>query len=145
MMWLRGFPLEKINIRQRRILAYSYQSGKRYFALRDYSQQNKIDKETARKEIRDLLDRGIIEVIGNRKAAKYYPLLQRGTIEDRLKEYFSRHESLSNRDYRRLAGDIHIVTASVQLRALVRDGLLTKTGSGRGTRYFPTRELLKAK
>jgi len=143
MKWLRGFPLEKLNVRQRRILAYSYQSRKGFFVLRDYVQENKLEKEVAKKEIRQLVDLGIIEVVGKRKAAKYYPLLQRGTIEERLREYFSRHESMKNADYRILAGNVHRLTALQQLKNLEQRGLLRKEGKGKGTRYFPTDELLK--
>lgn len=89
MRWLRGFPLDKISTRQRRILAHTHQSGKGYFVLRDYASINHIDKEKAKKEIRELVDDlGIVEVVGYRKAAKYYPLMQRGTMEEKLREYF---------------------------------------------------------
>jgi ATP-dependent DNA helicase RecG len=145
MQWLRNFPLEKMNIRQRRVLAHSFQSGKGCFVLREYAKVNGIDKETARKDIRELISLQVVEVVGTKKAAKYYPLLQRGTIEERLKEYFSRHPSLSNTEYRRLAGNVHVVTASVQLRKLVTEGVLRKEGAKRGTRYYPTARLLKTK
>lgn len=143
MTWLKGFQLEKLSIRQRRILAYSYQSGKGFFVLRNYVQENKLEKEVAKKEIRQLVDLGIIEVVGKRKAAKYYPLLQRGTIEERLREYFSRHESMKNADYRMLVGNIHRLAALQQLKNLEQRGLLRKEGKGKGTRYFPTDKLLK--
>jgi ATP-dependent DNA helicase RecG len=145
MDWLRDFPLERMNTRQRRVLAHTFQSGKGYFVLREYAALNQVDKEIAKKEIRDLVNSQIVEVVGTKKAAKYYPLLQRGTIEQRLKEYFSRHPSLSNTEYRRLAGNVHVVTASVQLRKLVTEGFLRKEGAKRGTRYYPTARLLKTK
>jgi ATP-dependent DNA helicase RecG len=145
MSWLRTFPLKKLNSRQQRALAHAYQSGRGYFVLRDYAHINSIDKETAKREIRSLIADKIVEVVGKKKGAKYYPLLQRGSIEERLREYFSRHESLTNTEYRRLAGTIHVVTASGQLRKLVDDGVLRKEGKKRGTRYYPTERLLKTK
>jgi ATP-dependent DNA helicase RecG len=145
MNWLRTFPLKGLNIRQQRILAHSYQSGRGYFVLREYATINNIDKDTAKKEIRQLVDLQVVEVVGSRKGAKYCPLLQRGSIEERLRDYFSRHVSLTNTDYRKLIGNIHVVTASVQLRKFVDDGLLRKEGQRRATRYYATEALLKTK
>ncbi len=138
MQWLRSFPLDKINPRQRRILAKSYQSGKGYFVLREYSDINRVDKETAKKEIRELVDRGIVECVGIRNAAKYYPLLHEGSVEERLKDYFRRHEYLTNKEYRRLFGAISVGEANQRLRKLVEEGILRKEGERRGTRYYPT-------
>ena len=143
MVWLKGFPLEKLNVRQRRILAYSFQSGKGYFVLRDYAHENKLEKKDAKKDVRQLVEQGVVEIVGNRKAAKYYPLLQKGTVEQKLREYFSRHESMKNADYRMLAGKAHRLTALRQLKDLEQRGLLRKEGKGKGTRYFPAGELLK--
>ncbi len=143
--WLRSFPLGKMNVRQRRLLAHAYQGGRGFFVLREYAKVNQIDKETARREIRELVNLHIVEVVGTKKSAKYYPLLQRGTIEDRLRDYFSRHSALSNSDYRKLVGHIHVVTASVQLKKLVKAGLLRREGARRGTLYYATPELLKTK
>lgn len=145
MSWLRTFPLEKMNMRQRRILAHSYQSGKKYFILREYAAINHIAKEFAKKEIRELLDLGVLEVVGTRKAAKYFPLIQRGTIEEKLRDFFARRSYLTNSDYRKLVGHMHIVTASLQLKKLVEDGILHKEGSGRGRKYYPAGILLKTK
>jgi len=145
MTWLKGFPLQNLHTRQRRILAYCRQSGKGCFTLRDYVRENRIEKDAAKREIRAMIEFRIIELVGSKKGAKYFPLLQRGTIEERMREYFSRHEFLTNQEYRRLAGNVHLVTASVQLRNLVKDGLLKREGSKRGTRYFPTTALLKTK
>jgi len=71
-----------------------------------------------------------------RKGAKYYPLLQRGTVKEKLKDYFTRHTYITNSEYRRLMGVPNVVTASYQLARLAEDGFLRKEGKGRGTRYF---------
>jgi len=134
-----------MNNRQRRILAETYQNKKGHFVLREYVKVNRVDKDTAKAEIKELIDLGVVEIVGTRKAAKYYPLLQRASLEEKLREHFSRKEYLTNTGYRGLAGNIHVVTASVQLRKLVSDGLLRKEGKGRGTRYYPTGKLLKTK
>jgi ATP-dependent DNA helicase RecG len=145
MRWLKQFPLEKLNARQRRVLAYCRQSGKGYFTLRDYVRENHIDKDASKKEIRELVEHGVIELVGNRKAAKYYPLMQRGTIEEKLREYFSRHDFLKNATYRALAGGVHRLTALKQLKDLEQRGLLRKEGKGKGTRYFPTHNLINTR
>ncbi|TSA19879.1 hypothetical protein D4R75_08205 [bacterium] len=95
------------------------------------------------KGVRQLVEQGVVEIVGTRKAAKYYPLLQKGTVEQKLREYFSRHESMKNADYRILAGKAHRLTALRQLKDLEQRGLLRKEGKGKGTRYFPAGELLK--
>ncbi len=145
MRWLGQFPMEKLHPRQRRILGYCRQSRKGFFTLTDYVRENGIDKENAKKEIRQMLDLQVVELVGRRKAAKYYPLLQRGTIEERLREYFSRHEFLTNREYRRITGTQQSFSASIQLKRLVRDDLLQSKGRRKGTRYYPTQKLLKTK
>lgn len=143
MKWLRGFPLERLNPRQRRILASCRQSGKGYFTLRDYVQENRIEKDPAKKEIRQLLENGVIELLGNRKAARYFPLLQSGTIKEKLKEYFSRHEFMKNADYRSVAGNMHRLTALKQLKDLERRGIIRSEGKGKGTRYYPDEKLFE--
>ncbi len=142
MNWLRVFPLDRVNDRQRRVLANCYQSGKGYFVLREYSILNRVDKETAQKEIRELLSLGIIELVNKRKAAKYYPVLQKGSLEEKLKDYFARHKYLTNKEYRRIVGNIPPIAASTKLRRLVEEGLLRREGERRGTRYYPTQKLL---
>lgn len=143
MAWLKGFPLQSLNARQRRILAHCRQSGKGYFTLRDYVRENHIEKDTAKKEVRELIEQGIVELIGNRKAAKYFPLLQRGTIEEKLREYFSRHDFLKNADYRLIAGKIHRLTALKQLKELEGKKLLRREGKGKGARYYAGEMLFK--
>jgi len=86
MNWLRSFPLDRVNARQRRILANSYQSGRGYFVLGEYSDINRVSKETAQKEIRALVEQGIVERVGTRKAAKYYPVLQKGSLREKLRD-----------------------------------------------------------
>jgi len=145
MKWLQNFPLDRMTARQRRILAEIYQSGKGYFVLSDYARINHVDKETAKRDIRSLIENHSIEVIGTKKAAKYYPLLKRGTLRERLGEYFSRHEYLTNKDYRQIVGGVHIVTASIQLKKLVNENILIRKGKGRGMRYYPGEDFLKTK
>lgn len=142
MRWLRSFPLEKMNNRQRRILAFTYQSGKGYFSLGDYVKENKVEKELAKQEIKELIP-DVVEMIGSRKGAKYFPLIQRGTIEEKLREYFSRHSSIKNAEFRRLAGNINRIAAVRQLRGFEERGLLRKEGKGKGTRYYPSDRLVK--
>jgi len=145
MNWLRTFPIERMNNRQRRILAFAYQSGKGYFSLGEYAKENKIEKENAKREIKQLIDIGIVEMVGLRKGAKYYPVMQRGTIEERLREYFARHNSLTNAEYRRLFGIAKTRTASLQLDKLVKDGFLTRGGTRRWARYYESKKIQKGK
>jgi len=145
MEWLGTFAPEQMTPAQRRILAHAYQSGRGYFVLSDYAQVNHVDKDTAKREIKAMLDSGVIEIIGAKKGAKYYPRLQGGSDLEKLRDYFARHPSLTNIEYRRLVGVESPVSASNQLRRLVEKGLLHKQGKQRGTKYFPSEELLKAK
>jgi len=66
-----------------------------------------------------------------------------GTVEQKLREYFSRHVSMKNADYRLMAGKVHRLTALQQLKELEKKGLLRREGKGKGTRYFATEELLR--
>ncbi len=137
MTWLKSFPLDKMNNRQRRILAFAYQSGKGYFSLGDYVKENKLEKELAKQEIKKLIDLDVVEMIGSRKGAKYFSRTQHGTIEEKLREYFSRHSFIKNAEFRKLAGNISRITAVRQLRGFEERGLLRKEGKGKGTRYYP--------
>jgi Fic family protein len=68
--------------------------------------------------------------------------MQRGSVEEKLREYFSRHEFMKNADFRLLAGNVHRLTALKQLKDLESRGLLRKEGKGKGTRYYASDVLL---
>jgi hypothetical protein len=42
----------------------------------------------------------VVERLGERKAARYYPILQGGDVLDKLRDYFQRHETLTNVAFR---------------------------------------------
>jgi ATP-dependent DNA helicase RecG len=143
MSWLRTFPLGKLNPSQRRILAHTFQTGRRSFVLQDYANINQIDKEQAKREIRMMVEDGMVEMVGIRKAARYYPRLQSGSNEELLRDHFTRHDTLTNSSYRLLA-KVDGRAASRELKRLEQEGLLIREGERKGTRYKPT-ELLMAK
>lgn len=137
MTWLSQFPLSKLSITQRRALAHAHSGGREFFNLQDYVEINDIDKEAARREIRDLLVLEVVDKVGERRATRYFPRLQAGALEERLRDHFSRHEEISNSEYRKLAGGISMTTASGQLRKLVAEGILVRSGERRWSRYAP--------
>ncbi|MCX6601867.1 MAG: putative DNA binding domain-containing protein [bacterium] len=137
MTWLESFRDKNLSARQRRILAHTYQN-RGYFTLSDYASVNSVSREVAQREIRLMLEMNIVELIGTRRAAKYYPLIQRGTLVDRLKDYFSRHAFLTNRDLRRIIGPMSPQEASRRLQELVDSGWVERRGQRRGAKYYPT-------
>jgi ATP-dependent DNA helicase RecG len=142
MRWLRQFPLERLNARQRRILAWCYQ-GQGSFAVRDYARVNEVDISVAQREIQQMVNQGIVERVGERKAARYYPVAQAGDLLDKLRDFFKRHDSLSNAEFRQLAAISNYKKASALLRRLTEEGFLRAKGEKRWTRYYPTGQLIQ--
>jgi ATP-dependent DNA helicase RecG len=136
MNWIKQFPIKELNANQRRILAYSKQSGKNSFALRDYIHENKMGKEIAKKEIQNMVNLGIIQVAGKRKGTYYYPMIKESSVEDKLQIFFAHKEYLKNSDFRTLMGTSDRLSAMRSLKILVEKGILRKEGKGKGTRYF---------
>jgi len=57
--WLNQFGTSTINFRQRRLLAYAYSHGKS-FSTTDYQRVGEVDRDTAYREIRNMVRLGIV-------------------------------------------------------------------------------------
>jgi ATP-dependent DNA helicase RecG len=57
--WLNQFPRAQINFRQRRLLAYAYCHAKT-FSTAEYQRIAEVDRDTAYREIRNLVQNGIV-------------------------------------------------------------------------------------
>lgn len=141
MEWLETFRGINLNARQRRILAHTYQN-RGHFTLGDYVEINQLARDQAQREIRQMCEMNAVELIGTRRAAKYYPIIQNGNLIDRIRDFFTRHEFLTNSHFRRIIGPLSVQEASRYLQQLVDSGWIERRGERRGAKYFSTSKLL---
>jgi ATP-dependent DNA helicase RecG len=140
--WLQGFSGQALNLRQKRILAYARVRGM-IFSSSDY-QKFGVDRDTAYTEIKDLVNRGIVQPL--RKRGKVYRLLEfddqaaslpglnwvRGILEK--KGFFTLRDLKQPKAVSRRK-------ALEMIRELARQGYFTLSGKGRATRFEPTEHL----
>lgn len=117
----------------------------REFSNADYRSLNAIDRDTAYRELHDLAQRKLIQVIGNGAGARYRVLRESVSVPS-VKEPRSPRERLiarmtevgfvTNVDYRD-AFTVDRNTAKLALARWLAAGILAKEGERRGTRYLP--------
>jgi len=137
--WLAHLRSLPVNDRQRRILAARPRGT---FSNADYQALNQVDRDTAYREIRELVDQGLVvapkkagrgasyKVIGSQASAAVAdprPVL-RSTMETA--------GSLRSADWQAATGESR-QKASVSLASLVDAGILEKVGERKGVRYLP--------
>ncbi len=115
------------------------------FANQDYRQLNpELDRDQAYEQIQEMVARGIITSSGKAgKGARYR--LAPAVLQDKLwrerrlpqlRRFFADHEVLQNAGYRRLF-EVGRYRAVEDLRRLVDEGYLRRTGERRGAQYLP--------
>lgn len=72
--WINQFRSSEINFRQRRLLAYAYCHGKT-FSTADYQRIAEVDRDTAYREIRDMVKSGI--VVPLKPKSRAYRIIER--------------------------------------------------------------------
>lgn len=138
---VRSLPLSK---RQRRVLV-AWPRGS--FVSADYQQLNQVDRDVSYRDLKDLVDRGLISAQGGSGRAARYQVTDEARVGARtyrptaspsasLVAVLVAQGSIQNADYRDCFGvDRH--EAAAALAALTAQGVLVREGEKRGTRYRP--------
>ncbi|MEQ8224315.1 MAG: ATP-binding protein [Candidatus Eremiobacterota bacterium] len=150
--WLNEFSNFPLNDRQR--LALVYLKYKPQITNSDYQRLNCIDSVTANRELKNLLQLGLIEQFRSRRWA-YYNLIRDNkspkqlhliieetkksstsmTLEEKVLEYIKKNNSINNSECRELLNlDLHKV--SYLLKKMYKSGLLKKEGKRKWVKYY---------
>ena len=137
--WLQKFSGQPLNSRQKHILAYARVHGM-IFSSSDY-QKFGVDRDTAYGEIKDLVQRGIVQPL--KKHGKAYRVLTDGGQTVALPGLSWVTEALEQKGFFTLQDvkqpkSISRGKALEMMRELARQGYFTVSGRGRGIRYHPT-------
>ncbi len=137
--WLNQFSDQPINDQQR--LALAYLRHNEQMTNGDYQRLNHVDSVSANKDLRKLVQLGLIEQNGMRGLA-YYTLKSSTTAkvllqaeEEKILEYIRENGSINNSECRELL-HVDIQRASYRLQKLHKQKLLERKGERRWSRYF---------
>lgn len=138
--WLNQFAGQPLNDRQR--LALVYLRANEQIANRDYQRLNRVDSVTANRELRRLVETGLVEQQSTRRWA-YYTLRatvavtrspQSDTPEQRILAYVKQHGTITRMQCQVLL-DITELQARYLLRKMRNQGLLHLEGIRKGAYY----------
>jgi len=140
--WLERFSAHDLNPRQKRILTYARVHGL-VFSSSDY-QRFGVDRDTAYAEIKDLVKRGIVQLL--KKHGKVYRVLEGEDQGASLPGLKWVREALEKKGFFTLQDlkppkSISRRKALAMLRELAQQGYFTISGKGKGTKYQPTEQL----
>jgi len=141
--WLNQFAGYSLSDAQRMALAYLRVNPR--MTNSDYRRLNNATTVEATRELRDMVEQGLIEMHGTRRWA-HYTLGSGMEVKHKPKkkrphrlvlEYVDQHGSITNRECRELLGweEEERGKAYRLLRDLVEEGKLHRKGRGRGTHY----------
>ncbi len=116
----------------------------REFANADYCELNRVDRDTAYRELQDLLDRGLLRSSGTGAGTRYQAVREPGALVqssmlspiDKLVHRMHDAGAITNADYREAFGVTRQV-ASERLALWVEKQFVVREGERRGTRYRP--------
>ena len=139
--WVKHVQTLPVGHRQRRIMV-AYPGGS--FTNHDYQSLNDVDRDTAYRELKELVDLGLVTSPPKRgRGARYAVLgptvpsaLHRLTPQQVLARRMKEHGTIQNADYRDAFGADR-QAALAELGTLVAAGVLVREGQRRGTRYLP--------
>ena len=139
--WLNQFADRQLNNQQR--LALVYLRHNEQITNSDYQRLNHVDSVTANRELRGLVQAGLIEQQSTRRWAFYTlsvpkevgEVPQAQTDEEKVLAYVREHGSIKREECQRLLG-ITKDQARYLLGKMWRQGLLRKEGERKGTRYY---------
>jgi ATP-dependent DNA helicase RecG len=141
--WVRHLQSLPLNNRQRRILAARRRSA---FTSGDYQSLNKVDRDTAYRELRGLVEQGIVAPpLAPGRGAVYRVLrAEEVTIPEAevpvgaaaLVQGMERRGFVTSADYQAAFG-LNRFAAWAALRDLVAASVLERKGVRRGAKYFP--------
>ena len=133
--FVKGLPITE---RQRRVLVAKGREG---FTNNDYQDLNQSDRDTAYREIQELIEKGIVELSGKGRGAKYHLSLSVSRTVTlvtkrlpRLREHLAVKDFISNANYRTLF-NLSRNQARQELKFLCERGYLQLTGERRGAKY----------
>jgi len=139
--WLNQFADRSLNDHQR--LALVYLRYNKRMVNNDYQRLNHVDSVTATRELRGLVEEGLIDQHGTRRWA-FYQLSVPSKIEkpdaskteeEKILAHVQKHGSINNAECRELL-EVDLHRASHLLKKMRNQGLLRKGGERRWTRYF---------
>jgi len=137
--WVRHVRDLPIAERQKRILA-AYPPTSTGFQSADYQKLNGVDRDTAYRELMELVELGLLAHPEKRgRGARYESVGLRGiapSASDVLAKRMGVKGFIRNADYREIFG-VDRAKATRALAGLVADGVLRQEGERRGTRYRP--------
>ena len=137
--WVRHVRALPVSSRQRRILiAYPATT----FASADYQALNEVDRDVAYREVKELIDLGLISPEGRKGRGARYRVVGSGqtskaprpTSRQALGVRMAEQGHVKNADYRDIMGGGR-VEATRALRDLCDAGVLVREGERRGARY----------
>ena len=139
-VWLRQFDGLSLSNSQRRALAQVHKSDR--ITNSDYRRINQASRENAQRDLRRLMESGLLELRG-RGASAHYVLSPRyaRTVQlpldsrQRVVNYVAQSGSITNAECRRLL-ELSRAGAGKLLRQLVAEGRLQMKGVRRGARYI---------
>jgi ATP-dependent DNA helicase RecG len=135
--WVRAVRSLPLHTRQKRALIVL---ADRDFTNGDYQDLNKVDRDDAYRELRELVDRDLLDATGRGRGAIYRvrkeaaPPAVPPTPLEALVARLDAAGQITNSDYREAFG-VDRLQAWTALSAWVRQDVLVLEGSGRGARY----------
>jgi len=139
--WLNQFAGRPLNDRQR--LALVYLRHNEQITNSDYQRLNHIDSVTANRELRGLVQSGLINQHSTRRWAHYTlnvpseikVMSPSQTDKEKILAYVREHGFIKRSECQQLLG-VTEIQAKYLLHKLQKKGLLELRGSGRGARYI---------
>jgi len=139
--WLNQYADHDLNDQQR--LALVYMRQEKSMTNSDYRRLNHVDMTEATKQLRSLVQTGLVQQHGTRRGA-YYTLTRPEvapqhkisfTHEERVLDYVRHNGSITNRECRKLLEIKGMVKVSKLLGRMYRSRLLERKGKYKGAHY----------
>lgn len=145
-LWITGFAELDLTGHEKVALVFAHRHG----SIRnpDLRELRHLDAQASRGVLQDLVNRGLLEVVGERRGTRYVlsdfaqGRRRRSGPDEQLEVVVGhavRQGSIANRDVRGLLG-VAAGEAREILEAAVAEGLLTPVGERRARRYLPVRQ-----
>ena len=137
--WVEHVRNLPINARQRRVLA-AFKGGR--FASADYQRLNQVDRDTAYRDLREMIAKGLLEGPARPGRGAQYRVLVKAPKpqalfpREALAQVMEKEGAIKSVHYQRVFG-VSRHQATEQLSALVDAGILCREGERRGARYLP--------
>jgi ATP-dependent DNA helicase RecG len=144
-LWISGFSDLSLGGHEKVALVFAHRHGA--ITNAELRQLRHLDSPTSRRVLQDLVSRGLLDVVGERRGTRYVlsDLARRSRRQEEPDDFIqvvvghaARQGSVANRDVRGLLG-IDAAEARSVLETAVAKGLLIPIGQRRARRYLPAR------